>query len=297
VAPCCVGKLSTETFNPDVYHATGRNNATVRYPQSALFCRVLESDKSDSNSNSKSNDKKNSNTKEEDWNALAKAADYSNEHEFRTSRNASRRTAKALLETDRRLFLETNRYLTALTKMKPLEVTPKNDILVAWRPELYREVETDPKTLFCTPDAECLADIEVAKSHLLLSSIPTTVDTADSATDSNADSNTTTNTNNKTSTNTILQSQGVRNDWTEQEEDEIKKSITDFLERTNTDTDSKKEVLVFPSRMGGRKRKLIHYIAEKLNLAHWGQGKKDSEKTVAVARRRQRKKLIDCETQ
>lgn len=111
VAPCCVGKLSQKTKNPDVYNATGQNNATVSYPQSTLFCRLIPN--------------------QDDFDALAKAADYSNEQESRTSLNATRRTAKALLETDRRLYLEERyQYKTALMRMDPWEVTPKNDILV-----------------------------------------------------------------------------------------------------------------------------------------------------------------------
>jgi hypothetical protein len=36
--------------------------------------------------------------------------------------------------------------------------------------------------------------------------------------------------------------------------------------------------------MGSRKRKLIHYVADKLGLVHWGQGKKDRDKYVVIAR-------------
>lgn len=282
VAPCCVGKLSLAAFNPDVYRATGQNSATVTYPQSALFCQVIKSDASQQK-------------QEGDWNALAKAADYSNENEFRSSRNASRRTAKALLETDRRLFLESNQYRTALMKMKPLEVTPKNDILVAWRPEVYNSNQEDTKqSLFSTPDNECQADIEVAKAHLLLAS--------SSAQDALAlPSHTITNKETSTiSVDTTHQTtpvQGERNDWTQEEEEEIKKTIADFFiangnnkeTNTNTSVEASDPVLVFPTRMGGRKRKLIHYVAGQLNLAHWGQGKKVSEKTVAVAKSRPRK--------
>lgn len=128
VAPCCVGKLSTRVVNPDIYHATGEdvyplficfspevltfkgsNQATISYPQSSLFCRLISD--------------------QDDWDKLAKAADYSNELEFKTVQNAPRRTAKALLETDRMLFLEERyQYKTALLKMYPLESTPKHDI-------------------------------------------------------------------------------------------------------------------------------------------------------------------------
>ena len=87
----------------------GSNEATISYPQSSLFCKLISN--------------------QDDWDKLAKAADYSNELEIQTDQNAPRRTAKALLETDRRLFLEERyQYKTAMLKMEPLEATPKNDI-------------------------------------------------------------------------------------------------------------------------------------------------------------------------
>lgn len=265
VAPCCVGKLSSKAFNPDVYHATGHNHATVTYPQSDVFCRLISS--TSTTTSTDNNDKQ-----QDDWNVLAKAADYSNEDEFGTSRNASRRTAKALLETDRRLYLEDNMYMTALMKMQPLEVSPKNDILVAWKPKVYDGRKTcdtnvvNLEELFSTPDVESKADIEVCKSHLLL---PINNDSTATA----------------TTTNSISQQVVDHNDWTIDEEEEIKRTIFDFL---NSD-DSMNQVMVFPTRMGGRKRKLIHFVADKLNVAHWSKGKKVSEKTVVIARRRQQK--------
>jgi len=111
VAPCCVGKLSNKVLNPNIYHVTGKNVPTVSYPQSSVFCQLIPN--------------------QDDWDALVKAADYSNKQESRTSRNATQRTAKALLETDRRIFLEEfHQYRTALMRMDPWEVTPKNDVLV-----------------------------------------------------------------------------------------------------------------------------------------------------------------------
>jgi len=262
VAPCCVGKLSSAAFNPDVYHATGHNDATVSYPQSDVFCRLISS--TPTTTNAGKNDKQ-----QEDWNALAKAADYSNENEFGTSRNASRRTAKALLETDRRLYLEDNMYTTALMKMQPLEVSPKNDILVAWRSKVYDGRKTcdinvvNLQELFSTPDLKFKADLQICKAHLLLpiNNDPTTT---------------------ATTTNSISQQVADHNDWTIDEEEEIKRTIFEFL---NAD-DSTNQVMVFPTRMGGRKRKLIHFVADKLNVAHWSRGKKVSEKTVVIARRR-----------
>jgi hypothetical protein len=235
VAPCCVGKLSQKVLNPDIYHATGQNIPTVSYPQSKVFCQLI--------------------TNKNDWDALCKAADYSNEQESRTNRNATRRTAKALLETDRRMFLEEqHHYQTALMRMDPWEVTPKNDVLVAWKPDNVRLGDA----MFSKPDSECQADVEVAKSHLLCSN--------DSS------------------------QQLESSDWTREEEEEIRRSIKDFLKRTQDMDDKLDQVFIFPTRMGGRKRKLIHYVASKLELAHWSHGSKDSEKTVALARRGQRKR-------
>jgi hypothetical protein len=238
VAPCCVGKLSRLVLNPDIYHATGQNIPTVSYPQSSIGCQLIQDPA--------------------DWDALAKAADYSNEHESRTARNATRRTAKAVLETDRCLFLESFAYRTALMRMDPWEATPKNDIIVAWDPTKVTPADT---TCFVIPDPDAQADLQVVTNQLLLLD-PT------AATDRHTDSS----------------------DWTQDEEVEIRRQISDFLNQTEPLPDKMDQVLLFPTRMGGRKRKLIHYVATKFNLAHWSMGDKDSEKTVAVARRGQNRK-------
>jgi hypothetical protein len=253
LAPCCVGKLSQKALNPDVFNATGYNESAVSYPQSCLFRKLM-------GTNIEFNDKRAQRNQRNDWDALAKAADYSNEQECRTSRNATRRTAKAFVETDRRLFLEeqnvngSNGYRTALTKMEPLEVSPKNDILVAWRQDIYGK---DVEELFSVPNRECQSDVEVAMSHLLATQV---------------DGSTT------------------QNDWTYDEEDDIQSTIQEFLERTKDSVDYMDQVYLFPTQMGARKRKLIHFVAGKLDLAHWSHGAKDSLKTVAVARRGQRKR-------
>jgi hypothetical protein len=274
VAPCCVGKLSANAFNPDVYHATGQNEATVSYPQSQQFSRLL----SEGVPGYKT---------QQDWNALAKAADYSDETEFRTSRNASRRIAKALLETDRRLFLEECGYSTALAKMDPLEVTPKNDILVAWRQDAYNGDNNHHHRLidlFGTPDKDCEADIKVAKAHLFSAA------SSGEAAGSNESLSSLSSLPNKRQKQQQQPTAADRNDWTQSEEAEIRSTILAFLEKTCRDN-APNEILVFPTRMGGRRRKLIHFVAQQLNLAHWGQGKKVSEKTVAVARSRPPRKV------
>lgn len=143
VAPCCVGKLSTRTHNPYIYQATGRNQPTIQYPQSRYFQNRFRG-------------------KIDDWDYLAQAADYSSTpEESRTPRNASRRTAKALLEMDRQLYLEeTFGYCTTLTRMDPWEATPKNDILLAWRPD-----HCGPLLI---PDRDCQEDIQQTCHHLLV---------------------------------------------------------------------------------------------------------------------------------
>ncbi len=236
LAPCCVGKLSQQVRNPDVFHATGQNIATVSYPQSSTFCQLI--------------------SQQADWDALVKAADYSNEQESRTSRNATRRTAKALLETDRRLFLETTyNYRTALMRMDPWEATPKNDILVAWNPQKIQIHDT-----FAIPDLDCMADLDVVTAQLLKPSAGSSSIAVDNS------------------------------DWTKGEEKDIEDQIQNFLNRTADTEDKMDQVFIFPTRMGGRKRKLIHFVARRLDLAHWCVGDKDSEKSVAIARRGQRRR-------
>lgn len=228
-APCCVGKLNRDKQNPYIYHATNQHTPTVKYPQSQMFCQFLNN--------------------ESDWNALAKAADYSDMEESRTSRNAARRTAKALLETDRRLFLEeVYSFQTALTRMEPWEATPKNDILLAWRQDIKPNFQ-------CISDQECQADIQLTIDHLL---VPT----------DNGDTN---GNNSKQPMNSV--------DWTRDEEQEIRDTLQGFIASNN-------KRLVFPTRMGGRKRKLVHYVAEQMDLAHWCEGDRYADKTVGVSRRR-----------
>ncbi|KAL3908881.1 MAG: hypothetical protein SGARI_002864, partial [Bacillariaceae sp.] len=274
MAPCCVGKLSQKAFNPDVFNATGQHGRAVSYPQSSLFCQLVGSDGQENETKATpATISKDSRRQTDDWDSLAKAADYSNDQECGTSRNATRRAAKALLEYDRQLFIEEQRissdccdFRTALMRMEPLDCSPKNDILVAWRVDVYGE---SVRQLFSIPDAQCQEDIRVAKAHLLESQ------GLDGEISVNRDNNT--------------DSMG-RCDWTPEEEEEIKRTIFDFLERTKDTDGFMDEMLLFPTRMGGRKRKLIHFVAGQMELAHWSHGSKDSEKTVAVARRGQRKR-------
>lgn len=266
--PCCVGKLNSTRKNPYIWHATGNNTSTVQYPQSKQFCKLL-------NKSSFASDP------DRAWNALAKAADYSGENageSCRTSRNATRRAAKALLETDRRLFLqETFDYRTALMRMEPWEASPKNDILVAWREDIigHAPIGVDLNDT----DDDCMADIHRTYDHLFAA--PSRLASNDVSRDQT----------NKGSCQqphgsslTLTGNDGV--DWTLEEELEIRGKLQEVFCVEGVDSHVEPSTYVFPTRMGGRKRKLIHFVAERLNLAHWSVGKKDRDKTVAVARRK-----------
>lgn len=225
-APCCVGKLNQIKRNPHVYQSTGSNARIVQYPQSRLLkCHI---------------------TDDNDWNALAQAADYG--LESRTPRNAARRVAKAILETDRRMMLEEEfGYQTALTRMEPWEASPKNDILLAWR-------KCDDTRLDLHRNEECDADIQRTMEYLVCQ--PTSTSNSDIDGSGQPDDG----------------------DWTEEEARAIRQTLEDFMT-------SDAATFVFPVGMGGRSRKLIHYIAGQMKLAHWGEGKRSSEKTVAVRKR------------
>ncbi|GAX25209.1 hypothetical protein FisN_5Lh291 [Fistulifera solaris] len=261
ISPCCVGKLAGDGGNPYVFQASGQNHSTISYPQSNTFCQLILGTAASVNKyNRKVKTSEHSNPAEltnhvgsdrSDWDALAKSADYSSMPETRTPRNAARRTAKALLETDRSLFLqEAFQYETCLTRMDPWEASPKNDIILAWR-QVSQYPSYHPVNM--PPDVLCERDILQTMNHLL----------------------NTHNEKDRVHCDTV--------DWTKEEEDEIRQKIIEFLESQSGNSG----VLLFPTRMGGRKRKLIHFVAEQMQLAHWSHGRKEAEKTVAVSRVRQ----------
>jgi hypothetical protein len=220
VAPCCVGKLNPGRKDPYIYHATAYNAPTIQYPQSTQFCQYINS--------------------QEDWNHLAKAADYSDWDEMRSARNATRRTAKALLELDRMLYLqESFGFCTALTRMDPWEASPKHDVILAWKSDEWSPFVTKGAIF----DDACNADIRLAHEFLLHSD--------EFVEDSS--------------------------EWTLEEVESIRTALQDFVE-------SELVSYTFSTRMGGRKRKLIHCLAEQLGLLHWGLGKQDGSKTVVVAK-------------
>ena len=68
-------------------------------------------------------------------------------------------------------------------------------------------------------------------------------------------------------------------DWTLEEQRDVEGVLQRLIESEDSE-------YLFPSRMGGRKRKLIHYLAHQLGLLHWPVGYKDADKTVAVAKKR-----------
>jgi len=233
VSPCCVGKLSQTKRNPYIYRATAGNEPTISYPQSSTFCQIIPSSSK--------------------FDVLAKSADYSNIQDMRTSRNAIRRTAKALLEMDRLLYMkETFGYdEIALARMDPWEATPKNDILIGTMRtgvgSPFRKSQDNDNT---KPDP-CIAsnkDIDMAM-HLLIAPAPEDV----------------------------MNESNICMDWTKDENDEIESELKKFIESSNT-------TYKFPKGMGKRKRRLVHAIATRLSLAHWSEGKKNSDKIVVVAK-------------
>lgn len=228
VCPCCVGKLNRQRLNPYIYHATAGNTPTITYPQSSLVQSCLEN--------------------YDLWDDLVKAADYNDMQQTRTPRNATRRTAKALLETDRLLYMkEEYGYHTALTRMDPWESSCKNDILLGWLDDSIGAdacVSSPYHDCIMTPDEECNADIELSKQHLLEKS-----------------------------------KEQHYCDWTQQEEERVRSELLAFIEG-----DERK--LIFSPGGGARMRRLLHWAAEEMKLAHWGHGKKTSEKTVIVAKKR-----------
>lgn len=243
VSPCCVGKLSSQKNNPYIYHATAKNEATVSYPQSSSFCQIIPNrDKFDS---------------------LAKAADYSDIDEMRSNRNATRRTAKALLESDRLFFMK-ERYgydEVVLTRMSPWEASPKNDILLGWfnknRKCLRGPYNDGGGTENVVPCVDCNADIGLAVSKLILPESSERTEGLPTLKDSSSDAV----------------------DWSKDEFDEVTYILQQFKQ---SDSSLKR----FPTRMGTRKRKLVHFIAEKMNLLHWSEGKKVSNKIVVIAKQR-----------
>eukprot|EP00571_Detonula_confervacea_P003938 CAMPEP_0172326344 /NCGR_PEP_ID=MMETSP1058-20130122/56226_1 /TAXON_ID=83371 /ORGANISM="Detonula confervacea, Strain CCMP 353" /LENGTH=635 /DNA_ID=CAMNT_0013043101 /DNA_START=42 /DNA_END=1949 /DNA_ORIENTATION=- len=304
VCSCCCGKLRREALNPYVFQSTGGNEKEIHYPQSKVFASLG----GDSNACDDDNINRldvsvadnDSNTQQPMsaamFDQLARAADYSELGDVRKPRNACRRAAKSLVEWDRLLFAKecmmcadsnesTDRNYesnTVMTRMLPWEASTKNDVLIGWFQDSYNPyrqlmASASGKMLATTlqEDTTCDVDFHVALNHLF---------------GKNTSEKNHVNANNGTKE--PNRADDDQNDWTAQEETDIKFQIEQFLLGSESLNDGEEnyndeiKILKFPTGMGPRKRKLIHCIAESMGLRHWGEGKKDSEKIVAVALRR-----------
>ena len=184
----------------------------------------------------------------EEFDILAGAGDYSDYNDMHTCKYATRRTAKGIIEMDRILFMK-ERYgydYLVMTKMQPFEASPKNDIVMGWR---SCSAVRDPY--------ECLGGLESISpcGH------------------ANADVQMT------------FYGRGIgyqvhtqlfnSSEWTESEENEIRSVLNSFL-------DSNELALTFPSGMGSRLRKLVHYLSNELGFKHWSKVSNKGEIVVIV---------------
>ncbi|KAL9180768.1 hypothetical protein ACHAXT_011221 [Thalassiosira profunda] len=268
VCSCCCGKLRQSAKNPYVYQSTGGNEKEINYPQSRAFAssgRCIEIRNDDGKGEKQ-------HLSSEMFDEIARAADYSELGDLRKPKNACRRAAKSLVEWDRLLYCK--ECMTAdsgtegnvvLTRMHPWEASPKNDILVGWHGAASnpyaRCLPDSPGTV--PDDFTCDADFQVSLRHLFGEN--GTVATAQ-----------------------FTAAMG-QNDWTAQEEAEVRSQIETFL------IEAKVESYKFPTGMGPRRRKLVHYVAGTMGLRHWGEGKRDSEKRVAVAMEQKRQEPVATE--
>lgn len=112
--PCCVGAIATDAHTPPVHdHHTGES-LHWHLPKSNQFRHLLADD---------------------EYRILARAADFG---QINYAGDSWRRVAKALLETDRCLWLRNAAWHVKLLKMRPLTCTPKNDVIIAWKPHLNK---------------------------------------------------------------------------------------------------------------------------------------------------------------
>lgn len=293
--PCCVGKLNRNRKNPYIWQATGTNTPTIQYPQSTSFQQQQNWNENDN----------------QDWNALVQAADYAEaicETPTPTlssyNPGALQRAAKALLETDRRLYLEeTFGYQTALTRMEPWSISPKNDILLAWKTATTR---TSLPGWSLEANPACQREIEKTKEYLLGTRTAAAHPFRSSTSSVPRDADLKPGQPVLTASSLILkEDENIVKDysmeWTMQEEEEIRQQIEDYFldpsrRRGQEETGTAEEVLIFPVGMGRRRRKLIHWVAEQNHLDHWSVGRSKGEKTVAVALPREPKTISSIET-
>lgn len=227
-APCCTGKLGRAAFDPYVYHSSGGNAPTVDFPQSAYYRGVLG-------------------VSPADFDALARAADHAGDEHA----SGVKRAAKIFLEADR-LASCVERYgydrtQVALTRMEPLDASPKNDILLGWGASVG--------TLIRAPyeggaDA-CSDDLDIAEAKRRL----------------------------------LFQDAAIGGiDWSADEERIIRDHLQEILYSTDQRTVSaENRVVCLPIGMDSRRRRLVHFVAEKMGLVHWSHGTRGGEKTVCLA--------------
>ena len=300
VSPCCVGKLSQKKKNPYIYQATSGNDPTITYPQSSTFCQIISNTNGGSSTSPCSGDGNENKNKygnnfgkrmhSTPFDEIAKAGDYSEMKDMRTGRNATRRTAKALLEMDRLLYMkETYGYdEICLTRMDPWEATPKNDILLGWRKgdSPYRSMYGDGGVGDVPACPDCNADIELAVNQLIVPAgsssacvsggveVPSSQSGHDSNNTKGSDGNGTLPVPTSAS---ISSSVGII-DWSEEERDEIQSTLDIFVKSPDT-------IYKFKAGMGKRKRKLIHFLVNEIpNMTSWSEGKKSAEKITVVGK-------------
>lgn len=115
LAPCCVGGVVAKKGN-----VTGNAvGCKVEDPVTGGCVRWQDA----------KSEKMRATLREGEFRVLARAADVG-EH---GADDEWRRVAKMLVEEDRALWLREGGYQTRLVKMRPLDCTPKNDVLVAWK--------------------------------------------------------------------------------------------------------------------------------------------------------------------
>ena len=300
VSPCCVGKLSQKKKNPYIYQATSGNDPTITYPQSSTFCQIISNTNDGASTSPRSGDGNENKNKHGNkfgkrmhstpFDEIAKAGDYSEMKDMRTGRNATRRTAKALLEMDRLLYMkETYGYdEICLTRMDPWEATPKNDILLGWRKgdSPYRSMYGDGGVGDVPACPDCNADIELAVNQLIVPAgsssafvsggveVPSSQSGHDSSNTKGSDGNGTLPVPTSAS---ISSSVGII-DWSEEERDEIQSTLDIFVKSPDT-------IYKFKAGMGKRKRKLIHFLVNEIpNMTSWSEGKKSAEKITVVGK-------------
>ena len=300
VSPCCVGKLSQKKKNPYIYQATSGNDPTITYPQSSTFCQIISNTNGGASTSPCSGDGNENKNKygnnfgkrmhSTPFDEIAKAGDYSEMKDMRTGRNATRRTAKALLEMDRLLYMkETYGYdEICLTRMDPWEATPKNDILLGWRKgdSPYRSMYGDGGVGDVPACPDCNADIELAVNQLIVPAgsssafvsggveVPSSQSGHDSNNTKGSDGNGTLPVPTSAS---ISSSVGII-DWSEEERDEIQSTLDIFVKSPDT-------IYKFKAGMGKRKRKLIHFLVNEIpNMTSWSEGKKSAEKITVVGK-------------